>query len=103
MKLKDAIGNFRFVDNWYSYSVNLDLAQILHEADGRRLEAKLWWSHSHSLIRKGAIFRDDIENYFSCSHLARRDRDYHMIILVFPDENEITYCCSHVSRRDRDL
>ena len=29
MKFKDAIGNFRFVDNWYSYSVNLDLAQIL--------------------------------------------------------------------------
>ena len=38
MKFKDAIGNFRFVDNWYSYSVNLDLAQILHEADGRALK-----------------------------------------------------------------
>ena len=50
MKFKDAIGNFRFVDNWYSYSysVNLVLAQILHEADGWRLEARLWWSHSHS-------------------------------------------------------
>ena len=48
MKFKDAIGNFRFVDNWYSYSVNLDLAQILLEADGRHLEARLWWSHSHS-------------------------------------------------------
>ena len=23
MKFKDAIDNFRFVDNWYSYSVNL--------------------------------------------------------------------------------
>ena len=80
MKFKDAIDNFRFVDNWYSYSVNLVLAQILHDADGRCLE-----------------------NYFSCSHLARRDCDYHMIILVFRDENEITYCCSHVSRRDRDL
>ena len=42
MKFKDAIGNFRFVDKGYSYSVNLDLAQILHEADGRRLEARLW-------------------------------------------------------------
>ena len=43
MKFKDAIGNFGFVDNWYSYSVNLDLAQILHEADGRGLEARLSW------------------------------------------------------------
>ena len=33
MKFKDAIGNFGFVDNWYSYSVNLVLAQILNEAD----------------------------------------------------------------------
>ena len=33
MKFKDAIDNFRFVDNWYSYSVNLVLAQILNEAD----------------------------------------------------------------------
>ena len=37
-----AIDNFRFVDNWYSYSVNLVLAQILHDADGRCLEARLW-------------------------------------------------------------
>ena len=58
---------------------------------------------SLSLSRENAIFRDEIENYFSCSHLARRDCDYHMIILVFQDKNEITYCCSHVSRRDRDL
>ena len=48
MKFKDAIGNFGFVDNWYSYSVNLDLAQIPHEADGPRLEARLWWSNFHS-------------------------------------------------------
>ena len=34
MKFKDAIDNFRFVDNWYSYSVNLVLAQILHDAVG---------------------------------------------------------------------
>ena len=40
MKFKDAIDNFRFVDNWYSYSVNLVLAQILHDADGRCLEAR---------------------------------------------------------------
>ena len=53
--------------------------------------------------REGAIFRNEIENYFSCSHLARRDRDYHMTILVFRDENEIPFCYSHVSRRDRDF
>ena len=58
---------------------------------------------SLSLSREDTIFRDKIENYFSCSHLARRDRDYYMNILVFRDENEITYCYSHVSRRDRDL
>ena len=48
MKFKDAIGNLGFVDNWYSYSVNLDLAQVLRGADGRSLEARLWWSYSHS-------------------------------------------------------
>ena len=58
---------------------------------------------SLSLSREGAIFRDEIENYFSCSRLARRDRDYHMTILVFRDENEIPFCYSHVSRRDRDF
>ena len=58
---------------------------------------------SLSLSREGANFRDETENYFSCSHLARQDGDYHMIILVFRDENEITYCYSHVSRRDRDF
>ena len=56
-----------------------------------------------SLSREGTIFRDEIENYFSCSHLARRDRDYHMTILVIRDESRITYFCSPVSRRDRDL
>ena len=58
---------------------------------------------SLSLSREGAIFRDEIENYFSCSRLARRDQDYHMTILVFRDENEIPFCYSHVSRRDRDF
>ena len=58
---------------------------------------------SLSLPRKGAIFRDEIENNFSCSHLLRRDRDYHMTILVIRDESRITYFCSPVSRRDRDL
>ena len=53
---------------------------------------------SLSLWRKGTIFRDEIENYCSCSHLARRDGDYHKTILVFRDENEITYIYSHVSR-----
>ena len=58
---------------------------------------------SLSLSREVTIFRDEVENYFSCSHLARRDRDYHMIIFVFRDENEITFCYSHVSRQDRDF
>ena len=50
-----------------------------------------------------AIFRVEIENVFPYSHLVRRDRDYHMIILEFRDENETKYCYSHVSRRDRDF
>ena len=100
MKFKDAIDNFRFVDNWYSYSVNLVLAQILHDADIRCLED---CGNLTITLEKRCHFQYEIENYFSCSHLARRDCDYHMIILVFRDENEITYCCSHVSRRDRDL
>ena len=47
-------------------------------------------------------YRDEIENYVNCSHLARRDRDFHFIILMFPDEIEITYCYSHVPRRERE-
>ena len=39
----------------------------------------------------------------SIGHLARRDRDYHMTILVFRDENEIIHRNSCVSRRDRDF
>ena len=62
-----------------------------------------WVGFRISLSREGAIFRDEIENYFSCSRLARRDRDYHMTILVFRDENEIPFCYSHVSRRDQDF
>ena len=57
-----------------------------------------YWVGFKISLSLSASFRDEIENYFSCSHLATRDRDYHMIILVFRDENEITYCCSHVSR-----
>ena len=69
--------------NWFGFRISLSL--------------------SLSLLREGAIFRDEIENYFSCSRLARRDRDYHMTILVFRDENEIRFCYYHVSRRDRDF
>ena len=58
---------------------------------------------SLSLSREGAIFEMRLRIYFSCSHLARRDRDYHKTILVFRDENETKYCYSHVSRRDRDF
>ena len=53
-------------------------------------------------MEEGAIFRDEIENYITCSHLARRDRDFHFIILMFRDEIENTYCNSHVSRRERE-
>ena len=31
----------------YPCSVNLVLAKILHEADGRGLEERLSWAHSH--------------------------------------------------------
>ena len=55
---------------------------------------------SLSLSREGAIFRDEIQN-FSCSHLARRDRDYHMTILVFRDKNEITLLFSCFETRSR--
>ena len=77
MESKD--GSFNFVDNWYPYSV---LAQILHEADGQGLEARLSWcwgvgldlkSHSHSrekvqffetrlrIIFLALAWRDEIE------------------------------------------
>ena len=48
-----------------------------------------WVGFRISLGREGAIFRDEIENYFSCSHLARRDRDY-------------IHDHSRISRRERD-
>ena len=47
-------------------------------------------------------YRDEIENYVNCSHLARRDRDFGSIILMFRDKIEITYCYSHVSRQERE-
>ena len=37
----------------------------------------------HGNMEEGAIFRDKIENHFPCSQLARRDRDFHFIILMF--------------------
>ena len=39
-----------------------------------------------SLSRESTIFRNEIEVFFFCSHLARQDRDYHKTILVFGDE-----------------
>ena len=53
--------SFWFVDEWYPHSVNLVFAQILHEADGRGIEARLLVSLS--LLRGGAIIRDEIEIY----------------------------------------
>ena len=73
---------------------------------GRQVQGEipgLGFKISLSLSRESAIFQDAIDNSFSCFHLATRDRDYHMTILVFRDENEIRYCYSHVSRRDRDF
>ena len=53
-------------------------------------------------MKEGTIFRDEIENYITCSHLARQDQDFDFIILMFRDEIEITYCYSHVSRREQE-
>ena len=53
-------------------------------------------------MRNMEKYRDEIENYVNCSHLARRDRDFGSIILMFRDEIEITYCYSDVSRRERE-
>ena len=46
---------------------------------------------SLSLSREGAIFRDEIENYFSCFPLGERDRGYQMTINRFRGENEISF------------
>ena len=86
-----------------SPSNNTIVKLIIHVSDYSSKIISFGFRFRISLSRKGAIFPDEIENYFSCSHLARRDRDYHMTILVFRDENEITYCYSRVSRRDRDF
>ena len=67
------------------------------------LLCSFYWVGFRISLSLSAIFRDKIENYFSCPHLARQDRDYHMTILVFRDENEITCFYSSVSRQDRDF
>lgn len=43
------------------------------------------------------------QELFSCSHLARRDQDCDMTIILLRDENETTYCYTRVSRRDREF
>ena len=122
MEFKD--GSFCFGDNCYAYSVNVVLVavvtftftvkQYICQACFRifmknhmvwfpsRLPCN-WDGFRISLLREGAIFRDEIENCFSCSHLARRDGYYDMTIHIFRDENDIRYCYSHVSRRYRDF
>ena len=77
---------FFFISKIISFGFQLPAVQLCY-CVGFRI--------SLSLSREGAIFQDEIENYFSCSHLARRDWDR--------DENEITYSYSHVSRRDWDF
>ena len=82
------------------YSVNLDLAQILHEADRRRLEARLWWSHSHSwekapfsetrlrIIFLALIWQDEIVIIiWPLSYFETRTR-LHIVALMFRDEIE---------------
>ena len=48
MKFKDAIDNFRFVDNWYSYSVNETDSR--REFLGSRILADLWPDHINEFI-----------------------------------------------------
>ena len=48
MKVKDAIGNFRFVDNWYSYSVNETDSR--REFLGSRILTDLWPDHINEFI-----------------------------------------------------
>ena len=76
---------------------------IIWVSESPSLQSSSLWSPESLSKTQSAMFRDKIKNYFSCSHLARQDRDYHMTILVFRDDNEITHCYSHVSRRDRDF
>ena len=59
-------------------------------------------SFTLTLERRYKFWRRDWELFF-CSHLARRNQDYHVTILVFRDENKITYCYSNVSRQDWDF
>ena len=90
-----------------SQSNNTTVKLIIHVSDysskiisfGFRLPAVQpcnWIGFRISLSREDKIFRDVIENYFACSHLARRDqdiiwsrqkRDYILLrILMFWDE-----------------
>ena len=98
---EEAVVNFTFTVKQYKLSD--------HACFWLLIKNHIIWYHwvgfriSLSLSREGAIFEMRLRIYFSCSHLARRDRDYHKTILVFRDENETKYCYSHVSRRDRDF
>ena len=95
--MESKVVSFSFVGNWYPNSV---LAQILHEADGRRLKARLWWSHSHSwekapfsetrlrIIFLALIWRDEIVIIiWSFSYFETRTR-LHIVALMFRDEIE---------------
>ena len=78
---------------------------IIWVSESPSLQSSSLWSPESLSKTQSAMFRDKIKNYFSCSHLARQDQDYHIwpYILVFRDENEITYCYSRILRRDQDF
>ena len=98
---EEAVVNFTFTVKQYKLSDHacfwLLIKIISYGIIGLDLESL---SHSRDKVQ---FFETRLRIYFSCSHLARRDRDYHKTILVFRDENETKYCYSHVSRRDQDF
>ena len=97
---EEAVVNFTFTVKQYKLSDHacfwLLIKIISYGIIGLDLESL---SHSRDKVQ----FFETRLRIFSCSHLARRDRNYQLTIFVFRDENETKYCYSHVSRRDRDF
>ena len=61
-----------------SQSNNTTVKLIIHVSDYSSKIISFGFRFRISLSREDKIFRDVIENYFSYSHLARRDRGYLM-------------------------
>ena len=91
-----------------SQSNNTTVKLIIHVSDYSSKIISFGFRFRISLSREDKIFRDVIENYFACSHLARRDqdiiwsrqeRDYILLrILMFWDkietlENHFSWSC----------